>query len=238
MKYVRDAAAVMANIAINSAGQTIAKSKVSIQTPVRFVERGLSVVGIRTYVFGVAPLILADGRYGVLNVCARMEITPDRTTMTTINDEDYYEFHFDPGSIVFPTDLVVQDDKIIYFIVDEIYFQAKVPWYINYNDLCNLLASAPEFADFGAAANLEVSEMFASVVARPKGQTETFLRTVLKSAKDVKTTEAEYVGMKNVYSTVSGTMNRIAGNYFEPAVEGALVQPSKQIDDIQRILRT
>jgi hypothetical protein len=100
------------------------------------------------------------------------------------------------------------------------------------------LASAPEFADFGAAANLEVSEMFASVVARPKGQTETFLRTVLKSAKDVKTTEAEYVGMKNVYSTVSGTMNRIAGNYFEPAVEGALVQPSKQIDDIQRILRT
>ena len=133
---------------------------------------------------------------------------------------------------------LVQDDKIIYFIVDEIYFQAKVPWYINYNDLCNLLASAPEFADFGAAANLEVSEMFASAVARPKGQTETFLRTVLKSAKDVKTTEAEYVGMKNVYSTVSGTMNRIAGNYFEPAVEGALVQPSKQIDDIQRILRT
>jgi uncharacterized protein (DUF1015 family) len=67
---------------------------------------------------------------------------PDRTTMTTINDEDYYEFHFDPGSIIFPTDMVVQDDKIIYFIVDEIYFQAKVPWYINYNDLCNLLCCA------------------------------------------------------------------------------------------------
>lgn len=238
MKYVRDAGALMANVAVNAAGQTIAKSKISIQTPVRFVERGLSVVGIRTYVFGVLPMILADGRYGVVNVCARMEISPDRTTMLTIDDVDYYEFHFDPGSIIFPTDLVVQDDKIIYFVVDEFEFQAKVPWYMNYNDLLNLFLSAPEFADFGAAANLEVTEMFASVVARPKGQTETFLRTVLKSIKDAKTVDTEYIGMKSVYSTVSGTMNRIAGNYFEPAVEGALVQPSKQIDDVQRILRT
>jgi hypothetical protein len=237
MKYVRVADAILKNTQTNEAGQTIAKSHLRIQTPVRFVEKGLSVIGVRTFVFGWMPIILDDGRYGVVNMAARVEISPDRTTMVTINEVDYYEFHFEPGSIVFPTNQVVQDDKIIYFMLDELHFQAKVPWYMNFNDLCKLLDTSEEFADFGGAKDLEVGEMFASVVGRPKDQVETFLRMTLKTKEDYSIEKTEFVGMNSVYSSVSGTMNRIAGSYFEPSVEAAIVQPSKQIDDVQLILR-
>jgi hypothetical protein len=58
-----------------------------------------------------------------------------------------------------------------------------------------------------------------------------------KSYADVQSNKVQYVPMESVYLSVPGTINRISGAYFEPAVEGALVHPSKSVDNMQRILR-
>lgn len=237
MKYKRDLAAVKAELVKNSAGQLVCKSACRIQTPVRFVEKGLSKIGVRTYVFGWLPIILESGEYLVMNACARIEITPDQTSMVTIDDVDYYEFKFDAGSVVFPTDDVVQDDKIIYFIVDEMLFKAKVPWYMNYDDLGKLLDSARHYADSRAAKVLEVIELMASVVARLKEDEGKYLRHFSNTLKSNLLDQAQFIPLESVHLSVTGTVNRITGNYFEPAIEGALVQPSKKADNVEKILR-
>lgn len=237
MNYVRDAQKAKGALAKDDQGRRIAKAPLYIHTPVRFVEKGLSVLGVRTYVYGAMPIIMADGTYMVSNICARVEITPDQTKIITIDDVDYYEFFFEKDSVVFPSAKAIQDDKIIYFVLDELIFKAKVPWYMAYDDLCNILATAKEFANFGGATIQETLEMFAAIVCRTKQDENTFVRMAAKFYADVQSNKVQYVPMESVYLSVPGTINRISGAYFEPAVEGALVHPSKSVDNMQRILR-
>lgn len=237
MKYKRDAVAVKKELVKNQAGQTICKSGCRIHTPVRFVDRGLSVTDVRTYVFGQHALTLENGTYAVMNVCARMEISPSSVTMIEIDGADYYEFCFDPGTVVYKTDLVVQDDKIIYFVIDEMIFQAKVPWYIEYDDLGNLFSSARHYADSKAADVLEVIELLVAIIARNSNDETQYIRHAKEKLKKMLPEDIQFIPLSSVHLTVTGTVNRIAGNYFEPAIEGALVTPSKKIDNVERILR-
>lgn len=237
MNFKRNPEKVRNEVVVNSGGQLIAKSACRIHTPVRFVEKDLSRVGVRTYVFGWLPIILDSGDYMVMNVCARVETTPTSYTMVEIDGTDYYEFYYEAGSVIFPTDNVVQDDKIIYFIIDEMIFQAKKPWYMDYNDLGCLLDSSKHYADSRAAAVLEVIELATSVIARLKGNEEKYLRHEIDTLKDKLLEHADFIPLTSVHLTVTGTVNRIAGNYFEPAIEGALVTPSKKTDTVEQILR-
>lgn len=237
MKYIRNKDKVMAALAKDASGRRIAKADLRIHTPVRFVERGLSVLDVRIYVYGCMPIILDDGTYLVSNICGRVEITPTKTKIITIDEVDYYEFLFEKDTVVFPSDRVVQDDKIVFFIIDELAFQAKVPRYMGYDDICNMLTTAKEFSDFGGAGTQETLEMFGSIIARQKSDTDKFLRFTAKTLADIQADKIQYVPMESVYLSVPGTINRITGNNFEPAIEGALTQPSKTVDNMQRILR-
>ena len=237
MNYKRNPEKVRGEVVVNSGGQLIAKSACRIHTPVRFVEKDLSRIGVRNYVFGWLPVILDSGDYMVMNVCARVETTPTSVTMVEIDGSEYYEFYYEPGSVIFPTDSVVQDDKIIYFIIDEMIFQAKKPWYMDYNDLGCLLDSAKHYADSRAAAVLEVIELPVSIIARLKGNEEKYLRHEIDTLKNKLSEHADFIPLTSVHLTVTGTVNRIAGNYFEPAIEGALVTPSKKADTVEQILR-
>lgn len=237
MKYVRNPTKVGNELVTNDAGQVICRSACRIHTPVRFVEKDLSSIGVRTFVYGSMPIILETGDYAVTNICGRVEIRPDRITMVTIDDTDYYEFQFDAGSVVIPASEIIQDDKIIYFVLDELVFQAKVPWYLGYDDMGRLLDSAKEYADFNSGMMLEVIEVMVSVIGRPKNNNEIYIRSQIKTSKDADSENIQFIPMTSVHLSVAGTVNRIAGSYFEPAVEGALVSPSKSQDNVERILR-
>lgn len=235
--YKRNRDKVRAELVKTPGGQIVCKSDCRIHTPVRFVEKDLSRIGVRTYVYGSFPIILTTGDYTVMNVCGRVEIVPSRTTMVTIDEIDYYEFQFEAGDVVIATDDVLQDDKIIYFVMDELIFQAKVPWYLGYDDMGCILDSAKHYADFSGATVLETIEALISVIGRPKTNNEVYLRSVVDSLKDLGADNIQFIPLTSVHLTVTGTVNRIAGSYFEPAVEGALVSPSKKADNVEKILR-
>lgn len=237
MKYTRNPEKVNAELVENDAGQVICKSDIFIHTPVRFVEKGLSVIGVRSYVFGWHPIILASGDYAVSDICGRLEINPGSVKMITIDDTDYYEFFFPAGSIVVSSGDVVQDDKIIYYILDELHFQSKVPWFMTDNDLSRSLNSAREYADSRAAEVPEVMELMVAVASRDKNDPTSYLRHSQDKYKDKTSANAEFVPLTSVHLSVTNTIDRIAGNYFEPAVQGVLVSPSKKSNTVERILR-
>lgn len=237
MSYTRNPEKVSRELVTNDSGQVICKSDVRIHTPVRFVEKELSVIGVRTYVFGWHPIILASGDYAVCDIPGRLEITPAATTMVTVDGEDYYEFFFPAGNIVVSSGNVVQDDKIIYFIIDELHFQSKVPWFMDDNDLCRSLINVAEYADSKAGEVMEVLELMVAISSRDKENPNQFLRHLQDIYKDKLSKQATFVPLTSVHLSVTNTIDRIAGNYFEPAIEGVLVNPSKKANTVEKILR-
>lgn len=233
--FTRNANKVLASLVLTEGGQYITKTGCRIHTPVRCVERGLSVIGVRNYVYGQMPVILDDNTYMYVNAITRIEIDPTSVKMITIGEKDYYEFYFEPESVVIKNNLVVKDDKILYFVLDEFVFQAKVPWYMSYNDRLNLFLNVQHFTGISAGDTPEIIELMSSITARSDTDESLFIRQTAKTVKDAE--RIINIPFSSVQDSVQGTFDKITGNFFEPAITGALVTPSRRANTIEKIMR-
>lgn len=237
-KYKRDVTQVLSLLKENQAGQLIAKAPMKIMCPVRYSEIGLGQVGIDNYVYGLFAIMLESGLYAVFNATALISIDPYKFSITTIDEVDYHEFHFDTGDVVIKTLDVVKDESIIFKVFNEFVFQGKVPWYTSYRDVGLLLSTAKKYAGSNVSQNPEVLEFIASMIARSKDDRTILIREVAKSAADFADSNIDYVALKSVFYTVKSTVNKLTGSYFKDGVTSALVNPTTSVDKLERILRT
>lgn len=226
---------VLKDLVLTPSGQYVTRSGCRIHTPVRTEDRGLTVIDVRTYVFGQFAILLDNNDYAYNNAICRVEINPSSTRIVTIEEKDYYEFYFEPGTVVIKTNQVVMDDKILYYVLDEFVFQAKIPWYMNYDDRLKLFLNVGRYVGLKAGDIPEILEAMVSITAKSITDESLFLRQVLKSYSD--TEKIVNIPFSSVQESVQGTIDKLAGNYFEPAITGALTSPSQRANRFERILR-
>lgn len=237
MKYVRNPDLVRKSFAVNDAGQLIAKSACKIQIPIRFKDKGLAEIGIRTFTYGFFPIILSTGEYLINNVTALIELTPDSVTTCTIDEVEYYEFHFEKNSCVFKNMDVLKSGALMFNIFDEFIFLGKLPWYAEYEDVAKMFDTALKFAGSEIGNFPEVMEFIISMICRSKDDLSKYLRTRLTDYKQVELGKVAYVPLKSVYYSVNSTLNKIAGSYMSQGIDSAIVCPTTSTGTIERILR-
>lgn len=235
MLYKRNSERVFKDLVLTEGGQYITRSGCRIHTPVRTEDRGLTVIGVRTYVFGQFAIILENGDYAYNNAICRVEIDPTSMTMITIDDKEYYEFYFEPGSVVIKTNQVVKDDKILFYVLDEFVFQAKVAWYMSYDDRLKLFLNVGRYVGLNAGDVPEILETMVSITARSEKDESLFLRQTMQSYAD--SSKLINVPFASVQDSVQGTIDKLAGSYFEPGITGALTTPSRRANRFEKILR-
>lgn len=235
-KLLRDAARVHSYLKELPGGQLFTTKACKIQIPEHFLSRGLAEVGIDTYVYGIYALIFEDDVYAVSNINAMIPITPSKILTTKIDDVAYYEFYFEENSVIIPDLNLVRSNNLIYTVFDELIFHGKIPWYLNYEDMGHLFASAKKHADSGVAQSYETIELIASMLARDHNDRTRYYRTSVQSKKDL-ITPPDYVPLMSVFYSATNTLNKLAGNYFTNGLVSALVTPTKETERIETILR-
>lgn len=237
LKLRRDANYVKSFLVEDKSGRVLTRKSCTIQLPERFMTRNLGQIGISTFAYGCFALIMDSGEYSVFNVNALIELTPSKITKSTINEIEYYNFHFDENDVVIKTTHIVKRDNIIYDVMDELVFKGKIPWYMEYNDLGKMFSTAKKYANSGVGKNQEVIELIASIITRVKSNKSKYIRLGIKDYKDTSLENTAYVPLSSVFYSASTTLNKIAGNYFNDGVVSALVEPSNNVEQIESILR-
>lgn len=233
----RNPEAVLAQLKTTASGQVITKVDCKIQVPERFMNIGLGQIGTETYILGCFVIILETGEYSVCNINAIIEINPFKTLLTKIDDVMYYEFYFEPGQVVIKTTDILRRSTLMYNIFDEFVFKGKVPWYLDYEDLGKLFDTAKSHGDSNVGENQETIEFIASIITRHASDRTKPLRELLSELKTVDQKDINYVGLSSVFYSVSNTMNKLTGSYFNDGVTSALVTPTDNISKIESILR-
>lgn len=145
-EFQRDPARVQAQLQEMDDGSVVCKKEVKLYIPTRFRDKNLCTMGNEIYVLGIFMLAVEDRYYAVNNIAAMMRIEPSSVNTVVLDDKDYFEFLFEPGDRVFAATDLVKDDKLIYYIFDEIVAKGNVPVYLDYLDLGRLFDSAPHYA--------------------------------------------------------------------------------------------
>lgn len=236
-KLHRNAKAVLAALAENETGQYIAKVPCKIQAPVRFSEVGLGNMGVEVFLYGLFPIILESGEYGVINIPALVELDPSKIDIITIGEEEYHELTFEEGQVVIKNGSVVRRKTLMFNIFDELIFKGKVPWYVTYEDLGKAFDGAKEYGDSNVGETNETLELVTSMVTRASSDRTKYIRTTAKTYDDVSLGKLAYVPLKSVFYSINSTLNKLTGSYFSEGVTSALVNPTNEVGKIEAILR-
>lgn len=235
-KLVRSAPEVHAALTELEDGRVVAKKPVKIYIPTRFAERGLASIGSEIYIVGIYAITVNDLHYGVSVVNAMMRIEPTSMMKTTIDNDEYYEFFFEPGSTVFPSTQLVKMDTLVYRIYDEIISKGRVPWYLGYTELGRLFDTAKYHAGANIGENPEVTELIISMIARDKKDRRFYYRQVVKSLDDVQKSPPVFIPLRNITYGATNTTNKLAGSYFNEGMVSALVNPADRQERIESLL--
>lgn len=205
--------------------------------PSRYAERGLAFIGIETQIVGIFAISVEDKFYGVNMVNAMVRIEPTSTVKVTIDEEEYYEFYFEPGSTVVSSLSLVKTDTLVYRIYDEIISKGRVPWYLSYLKLSHLFDTAKYHAGANIGQNNEVTELIVSMIARNPSDRHQYYRNFIKTLADIDKTPPAFIALRSVIYAATNTTNKLAGSYFHEGLVSALVTPTERVERIEDLLR-
>jgi hypothetical protein len=235
---VRDAAKVHGALRELDDGKLVALKPLKILVPARYEERGLAEIGLETYICGMYCMVVEDKFYAVSSVCAMLRIEPFSTMTIKINGEEYFEFSFRAGDVVFHSTSLVKVDVLVYRLYDEFISKGNIPWYFGYEDMGRLFDTAKHHAGANVGENAEITELIVSFIARDKADKTKYYRTQVESLSYLKTNPPVFIPLKSVIYAATNTVNKLAGSYFSEGVSSALVYPAERTERIEELLRT
>lgn len=234
--YVRNRQAVLDDLVLGEDSRMITKQGCKIHIPTRYVEYKLAQIGLTNLILGIHAIIVGN-QYAVRIVDAMMRIRPTTTTKIKVDDEDYYEFDFPPGSVVYESTDLVKTPTLVYFIQTPFFTRGKTPWFMNYLDRAEIFSTAQKHAGAAIGLNREIPEFLVSLTSRDAQDQSVEYRHAIKSIDDVYRRPAMTVPVRNVSTSASGTFSKLGGAYMRQGVVSALVKPSERSSDIETILR-
>lgn len=235
----RDKATCLQRLVKTKDGGVSTRAPCRIHIPKRWFGSsvGLGSMTDVTTIYGFFPIIFEDNVYTVMNVCAMMDITPSRTTVVTVEDEEYFEFHFDAGVPMIKSLTLVRQDTLTFNVLDEFIMKGKAPWWTTVDDLCMIFSTADKHAGSKIYKVPQTIEFLVSIVSRQIAQRSRPLRQTAADWDDFRIEKIEFVPLKSVLESVNNTFAKLSGAYFHNGVISAITEPTTKPSKIEKILR-
>lgn len=210
--------------------------KCSVMIPKRYVEVKLATVGSENKTVGICAWIIGN-RYFITKTNAFIPLLPMSITETDVDGDTYVLYHFDANTIVSPNLDLVKNSGIVFHIFTEIIAKARVPWFINYLDRCQIFDSAPKHAGTGITKQSEVTELIVAHNTRLESDRKTIFRHAVLKQNDLTEKKQVSTSIRTVEYSTSSTLTSIAGSYQDRGFIRALNNPSERVEKMEQYLR-
>lgn len=222
-KYILDQLVVTDN-------QFITKKDCQVIIPYNYLNHHMAKIAEDIYITAIC-VILIDNRYAVLNACAMINITPDETNQIKIAGEEMLSFGFSAGSSIMNNLTIIKDSDLAYEINNYYYTYGRVPWFMNYRDIGQVLVMHKEYSGLNISPNNVPFEIVASKISRSSENKFQFYRHTDFSELPV------VVPFNSVLFNATSTTAKVIGNYLDDGFTSALLSPSTRTETVETLLR-
>lgn len=219
---------------------TVATDNFKVMFPVRFVDKGLCSLDRITKVVGYYAIINESNDYAIVNIPAFQDLKPGKITLATIggknnNKDTYIVLSFFKDEVFLVNNSIVKDSNNLFNIVNEFFIKGNVPWYIDYEDLSNMLIETNKYTGVSAANNPLVFEVLTSIIARDSFHPKDLYKDGLLKNKN--NSRPTYIGLSDIYLSYDDTGSRLVGSYFGQGLTNAIVDPETKTSESSKLLR-
>lgn len=224
----RDPKFVAANLEFKD-GKVYCKKKTTIEFPKWYEEKELASLQEISYVYGIFAIII-DDKYSVSIIPTLCATVPIMVSEVERNGEVYLQFVYGPGDCILDNDKVVKHSLLSYNFFEQFYTRARIPWYVEYEDMVRIMDNLPRYAGSNVGGNLIANELTTSFITRNAKNKKQFFRQVQKG-------DYEYVDLMNPYFASLSTTTSIGGNYFTQSLTSVIVQKNPNTTKLESHVR-
>lgn len=214
----------------------ILNKEISVIFPTRFINRKLAYMGDTVNVLGIFAIVDENNNYAIMNIPAMIELTPSMSNEINIEDNPYMLLEFNQYDVFSNNTKLLQEDGFIYDLFDDFFIQGNIPWYLDYEDLSNILVLSQKYAGSRIGSNPLGLEILTSIAARVSSDKTIFYRTLSKDMEKMKKDKPSYVALQNIYYTFSSTLAKTSGSYYKDGIVSAIVNKEKKKNKLEVIL--
>jgi len=215
----------------------IAKEKLYILFPSKFVDKDLSILDNVCKILGVIAIMDDNNNYAVSTIPGRIDIEPSEIETVDINNELYTMLVIEPGDPLFSDTRIIQNTDMVFNVFELLLLQGKVPFYLNYEDLLNVFTNMPRYTGTSVGKDSLVFEILIALSARNPNNLDQQFRMFVKDRKMAMSITPAWVGLRNIYYSYNSTLSKIAGSYFKKGLVASIIKPEKDATVLENILR-
>lgn len=216
----------------NENHELLTKTGCTIYIPAGYVSKGLAIISNEISILTTFIMVLDDNSYGVSTATAMAKISPDVIDTIEIEGDDYYQFTFNPGSVVMKTTLLIKNKKITNYILDFFVDYGHCPWFINYLNLAEQLWQTKYFNDLTLGTTQAVRDVLVSVVARDKKDVKKVYRHTLTSNEQLRMLP-QYIPLRNISLNTTSNLARLNGSELKRGIRASLLAEETKVEPLE-----
>lgn len=234
-KLKRNASILKKKLIVNSK-ITMCNDDLYILFPDKFLNKKLAFIGRTVKVIGILAIVDSKGNYSTVNAPVFLEFSPYGIEDVTINGKIYKKLMFYKDSVVIPNNDHLVTDSFMYDVFEEFFIQGSVPWYINYEDMGDLLLRAKEYASSKLGDDPTTIEIITSIIARYRDDKKIYFREII--GKPNMSEALTFIGLNDIYFSFNNTGARLIGGYFGSGIVNSMVDPEQTTSKTSEVLRS
>ena len=216
---------------------TVATSDIKIIFPKRFIDKGFCKLDKLTTLLAYYAILDTEDNYAITIAPVAQQLQPSSISMLNIGKSEKDVFiclNFYKDDVVIPNNDCVQDASYFFGILDEFFLKGKIPWYMNYEDVSNMILESERYAGSNIGSNPLGLEILATLVAKDKyGKA---YKNSITSANYIFTHNPSYTGLGDVRS-YTDTGSKLIGSRLKDGLTSALIEKETKTSDVSSVLR-
>lgn len=172
--------------------------------------------------------------YSPITAIVRVNMEPFSIDEESIKGTDYYVLSFNKGDTFFESLYCIEDSQLGYAYYMEFNYYAKIPWYLNRDDLSSLFDNAKDETGNATGSVPQVIRVMNGVQFRDPDN----LDTPYSNSKAMDEGKEPYItGLSNSAMLVDGTFSKVMGGYLQDNTVAAIVNPDTKVTDLENLIK-
>lgn len=218
---------------------TIVTSELRVIFPERFITKEFVFMGSTVRALNIFAIVDDNNNYAIAMAPIFVELSPYNVSDVMIDNDLNKVLHFKKDDVFLVSNTCFVTDSFIYDLFDEFYVKGNIPWFMNYEDVSDILLESKKYAGSNIGNNPLTFEILAANIGRLKSDKNKFIRQELPNGKvNLEKMDVAYVGLNNIYYSFDSTGASLFGGYAKSGMVKSLVNPETTSTTTMDILRS
>jgi len=210
-------------------GKIYCKEKCTIEFPKWYINKELAKIEEQSKVYGIFAICIGD-KYSVSVIPTLCYTVPILVNEIEKDDMEYVQFVYNKDDPIIDNELSIKHELLSYYFFEGYFMYARVPWYIEYEDLVRIMDNLPKYANSNVGGVWIANELLVSFITRFSKDKLEYHRQHIKEPFD-------FVELMNVFYSVKSPTLKLGGNYFNNALVSGIVQKTKSETKLDKLAR-